>query len=689
MSAPVQREKALPLWVALTLIAGIAILVYAQVYRFDFVYYDDDEYVFRNPQVISGLTPESVSWALTALVSKHWHPLTWLSHMLDVELFGLNPAGHHLVNLLLHLSTALLLFGFLVRTTGERVPALLVALVWTVHPLHVENVAWVADRKDLLCALFWMTALNAYAAYVKSPGGLRYAVVLLAFCLSLLAKSMAVTLPLVLLLLDFWPLQRHEAAHPGQAVGAGSRAARSGLGWLVFEKIPLFAISAAVGLVTLHALKAQHVYSPLLLPSTAPLVQGMTAFSVYLAGLVYPVGLITPYPVSAQITYWKPALSGALVLLATVGVLHRSRQHPYLALGWGWYLVTLLPVAGFYGPLRVADRYAYIPLIGIYILLFWSGAAAYRRWPRVKTPLLFTASVLVGMLAVIAHQQTAHWKNTLTLFQHTLDVNPSSSIARSNMGIYLHEHGRIDDAIRFHQEAAALAPHKPEYHYNLGLAHLYKQDFAKALSSFTRTTGLRPGYVAAMSNQGLCLLQLGKMEQARQVFEQVLTIDPDDIYANNHLGRYYFLQGNLSAAEAHLRKVLSVQPDRADALGNLAGTLAAGGDYTSAERFYREAIRIAPQAPGYYFGLARLLTVRKSYKEAADLRQKGLDRDPHNAEQHYFLAVDYYFAGDFVSAGKHLQSAKAMSYPGVENLFDQELTRALNTEPPQKRGNCR
>ncbi len=659
------------------LILGAGLFIYAQVAGFDFVYYDDDEYIFNNPQVQRGLTAENIVWAFHSLVSKHWHPVTWLSHMLDVQLFGLNPAGHHLMSLGLHLLTVLLLFRFLLITTGDRIPALIASLLLAVHPLHVENVAWVADRKDLLCALFWMVTLNAYAGYVQNSGFLRYMAVLLAFCLAALSKSMALTLPLVLILLDVWPLQRYTPGHRSKTSDSGGND-RHVFGWLLAEKMPFLVISTAVGLVTLHALNAFKGRS---IPSFVPAIdmrvsQGISAYLEYLIHLVYPVNLISPYQVSIQTYYWKPVVSSFVVLFITVAAIRLYRRHAYLAVGWAWYLVTLLPVAGFHGPIRIADRYAYLTLIGIYIILAWGGAAVSRLQPHLQKPLLILSGIFIGILAVLAYHQTFYWKNTLSLFQHTLAVDPSIALAHSNLGVYHQDYGQIDTAIRYQSEAIRLAPSRPEYRYNLGVHYLHKQDYRLAKQYFEQANELRPGDLAALSNLGLCQLQLGEFEPARRSLEQALQIEPYHLHSYNHLGRYYLLTGNRSAAEAIFRRILRAFPDNGDALANLAGTLASGGAYLEAENYFRKAIAAKPVRPGYYFGLAALLTRQKKFSEAASLREKGLVKEPRNARQHYYVAVDYFFSNDIRNAEKHLAKAKELKFPGVESMFEQNLIRA-------------
>ena len=680
MAAGTHRAKRLPLWLAVFAILTAGSLVYAAVFSFDFVYYDDDEYVFENPQVKRGLNADTIAWAFTALVSKHWHPLTWLSHMLDVTLFGLNPAGHHGMNIGLHLITVLLLFRFLVRTTGDRWPALLTALLLAVHPLHVENVAWVADRKDLLCALFWMVTLNAYAGYAAKPGLLRYLGVLLAFCLALMSKSMAITLPLVLLVLDYWPLRRCTVA--GDDWKTDSRTAgRPDCRQLLYEKIPFFAVSLAMGLFTLWVLEAQQADYKTAFPSDRHWVYGAMAYSFYLYKLIWPAKLVAPYPISSQVALFWPLLSAAATVLITAGVATRFRRRPYLAAGWMWYLVVLLPVSGFIGPIRFANRYAYLPLIGIYVMILWSAASVVRTRPHLRTPLLSIMGLIVVALALVSHGQVRHWQDTRTLFSHTLRFNPVSSIAHNNLGIFAYRQGRLPEAVAHQQKAVELTPKQPEFHYNLGVSYLHSGEYSRARLSFFQALQLRPQYADALTNLGISWLQLGNLEKAREAFKKVLVLEPDNPQAYNQLGRTHLMQRELGAAEKHFRRVLSINPGHSDALANLGSVLAANGKYGAAERHFRKAIKAAPETAAYYFGLAQVLSGLKKFEAAAALRTKGLAIEPHNGEQQYYLAVDLYFTGRYKRAAEHLAIARDSNYPGIESLFEERLAGGLYGSP--------
>jgi len=679
MSIASQNRHLLSRVLALMLIVGTGILVYGQVYSFDFVYFDDNTYVFQNRQVLQGLSMDNLWWAFTATVSKHWHPLTWLSHMLDVELFGVNPTGHHLVNLGLHLLTALLLFWFLSRTTADLAPALFVALAFTLHPLHVENVAWVADRKDLLCALFWMAALHAYAGYARQPAISKYVLALFVFILATLSKSMAVTLPLIFFLMDMWPLKRTIVigAHDSE-IKKQSRYA--GVVKLFLEKLPFLAISIAIGLITVSSIQTgDYHHTPTSLQELDRLGLGLRAYIVYFGKLFYPADLVTPYPVNVHMHSWMRAFCVGLAIAFTAGAIRSRQRHPYLLVGWLWYLITLLPVAGFTGPPRMANRYVYIPLIGIYILLAWGAAAVCKKWPRLTKPFWVVSTCLLIFWAANAYRLAGTWQNTETLFQHTLKVYPQTSVPHVNLGAYYFARNNLDQAIQHQREAVRLAPHKSEYLYNLGISLSKKKNYTAALYQFSQAVHLSPDYADAISRQGVCLLHLGEQEEARRKFEKVLTLHPDHARTINHLGHYYVLQGDLKEAERHFLRAISIDPEYGDALANLAGTLASMGAYSKSESYYRKALQVTPDVADYFFALASLLAYQNRFKEATQTRQLGLELEPGNAGQHYFMAVDLYFIGDLKNAGDHLDKAKQLGYSEVEKLFEEKLTKSLKS----------
>ena len=510
------------LWAALSLIAVVTVAVYWPALFNDFIDYDDTDYVTVNMVVRRGLTLDGVRWAFSAFHAGNWHPLTWLSHMLDIQLFDLNPLGHHAVSLLFHVANALLLCLVLRGLTGLLWESVLVALLFALHPLHVESVAWIAERKDVLSTFFWLLTMAAYLRYVKSPSLARYLPVAGLFTLGLLSKQMLVTLPIVLLLLDFWPLGRLPL----------------GLRRLVTEKIPLLLLSAGAALVTIFAqdaggaLRHGDAGTHLVYAGNAIL-----SYLKYLRNTVWPVDLALFYPLDpAAVTPVKVLLALALLAALSAGAFLQRKPRPYLLFGWLWYLVTLLPVIGFVkvGSQAMADRYSYIPLIGIFIALVWGGSELARRWrggPRVASLL---AGSLLAVLSVLTVVQIRYWNNSYQLYAHALSVVDNNWLAHNNMAILKAQQYRYDEAIRHFRESLRINPNQPQGYKNLGNAY------------------------QASGNNALAI----------EALHQALRLEPDDAEGQFRLGYAYLIEGNPELAYRQYQTLQGMDPERAGALLN-------------------------------------------------------------------------------------------------------------------------
>jgi hypothetical protein len=412
------------------LLAGAALLAYIEVKDYDFITFDDLTYVVENPMVRAGLTWPGVQWAFSAVHSYNWHPLTWLSHMLDCQLYGMWPGGHHLTNVFFHLANTILLFLFFSRVTGALWPSALVAALFALHPLHVESVAWVSERKDVLSTFFWLATMWAYAGYVSAPSFKRYLLILLLFALGLMAKPMLATLPLVLLLLDYWPLGRIAGMLPPQGAIEGSPPPLTGPPkksyWpLIREKIPLCALAVLSCLITVLAQRGGGSVIPLaILPLDARIANALVACLKYLLKLVWPYPISYYYPL-APIPWWQTVWAGLVLVLMSAFLLYGARRHPYLGVGWLWYLITLAPVIGLVqvGGQAMADRYTYVPFIGLFIIAAWGIAEATAGWRRRKTILsLSAAAVLLACLAS-SWMQAGYWRNSESLYFEAIRVN--------------------------------------------------------------------------------------------------------------------------------------------------------------------------------------------------------------------------------------------------------------------------
>jgi tetratricopeptide (TPR) repeat protein len=501
--------------VVFLLLAVAVCAAFAPALRHDFVGYDDPDYVTQNPHVSTGLTAANLRWALTAAHASNWHPLTWVSHMLDVTLFGLDPAGHHLTSLLLHVANTLLLFALLRRDTTGAGPSAFVATVFGLHPLHVESVAWVAERKDVLSTFFWLLALLAYGAYTRRPDVRRYGIVLLLFAAGLAAKPMVVTLPLTLLLWDVWPLQRQK--------GASARR-------LVAEKVPLLALAALSGLVTLWAQRrGASLVGIDALPFGARLANAAVAYVRYLGKTFWPSGLAAFYPPTA----WSATaviLSATLMVAVTSLAWRERRRRPWIAVGWTWYAVTLLPVIGLIqvGQQAMADRYMYVPMIGLLVAIAWTLAEVAPSRP------LAAAAVALGVaLAVATWRQVHVWRDGVALWTHALAVTDGNFIAHDNLGVELDRRGRADEALEHYRATLRLKPGDRNGTRNYAAAvaargeRLYRDGQRDAaLAAFRDALQHRPDDARVQAYAGAILVTQGRYEEALAAYDAALAVDP-------------------------------------------------------------------------------------------------------------------------------------------------------------------
>ncbi len=583
-----RKTRRTDVWVCL-LLALATIATYWQVTGHDFISYDDLEYVTGNPHVQDGFTPGSFVWAFGTTHTANWHPLTWLSHLLDIQLYGMNPRGHHVSGLLLHVTNAILLFAVFRRMTGAVWPSAFVAAFFALHPLHVESVAWVAERKDVLSALFWMLSLWSYVRYVERPGPKRYLAVVAFFFLGLLSKPMVVSLPFVLLLLDYWPLGRLRAGL------AGGRQ-------LVLEKVPLFALAAVVGVVTFLAQQGGGTVRSLAAhPIPARIANALLSYVFYLGQMIWPIDLAVFYPYPRGFPWWQVLVAGLLLALLSLFSVRLSGRAPYVIVGWLWYLGTLVPVIGLVqvGAQARADRYTYLPLIGISLALAWGVPALVARWRYRNISLAVVASAVLAALAVTSAMQVRHWADSEKLFEHALRatrdndiahynlglglasqgrtfeaidhflaavrIDPRFADAHNNLGNALEHQGRTAEAIRHYEEALRIDPAMASAHYNLGLALARRGDTIRAIVHFNEALRIRPAYAQAHNNLGIVLIDLGRTTAAIDHFTEALRIDPDSATAHYNLGVVLASQGKHEQAIAHFAEALRIDPAHADA----------------------------------------------------------------------------------------------------------------------------
>jgi len=590
------REKRVRFAIALAL-ALATLAAFLPVLDAEFISLDDPSYVTENSRVRAGITRESLAWAFTSMESANWHPLTWVSHMLDVQVYGLNPRGHHLTSLLLHLGNTLLLFLLLAALTARTGESACVAALFALHPLHVESVAWVAERKDVLAAFFGLASLLAYVRYARRPTLPRYAAVAALLALGLLAKPMIVTLPFVMLLLDFWPLGRFFAAVGVAGRVPGAVASVPGPR-LLAEKAPLLLLVAASSVVTYSAQQqGAMVKSVADYPFISRLANTLVGYALYIHKTVWPADLMIPYEhLGARIPAWQVALAAALLAGITAVALATHRRRPYVLVGWFWFVGMLLPVSGLVqiADQSMADRYTYLPLVGLFVAVAWGVSETVALRGATGVPLLIAAAAVLASLAALTGAQAGSWKNSRTLFARGAAVAPDNSMAQYNVGVVLAHEGRIDEAIGHYERALALRPRFAAAHDNLGWA-LEKQDrAAPALEHYREALRIDPGFVSAYNNLGNLFLEQGDVDQAIGSFEKAVLYQPTYAEAHNNLGVALHQRGRTEEALAQFQIVLRLKPDNVKAHYNAGTILLERGDREGARAHYRAALEYAP-----------------------------------------------------------------------------------------------
>jgi len=561
--------------------------VFGQTRHYAFVNYDDDRFVYQNSATTQGFSVNGVVRAFTHINAQEWYPLTTISHMLDWQLYGPKAGGHHVTNVALHAATAILLFLVLRGMTGAFWPPAFVAAVFAVHPLRVESVAWVTERKDVLSGFFFMLTLGAYLRYVQKRGFgsgsafsyLRdpfYWLALLLYALGLLGKTILVTLPFVLLLLDYWPLGRFQS--PQSTVqGPRSPARRSQIANRILEKLP-FLLLAAVACVATIVAQRNAIGSVQEFDFPSRIGNALVAYADYLSQMLYPVGLAVFYPHPGNhLPAWRIGLSVLVLLLISVGVMAGRRKHPYLLVGWLWYLGMLVPVIGLIqvGAQARADRYTYLPQIGLYLLLTWLAADLCAGWRHRRMVLGGLSTLILVSLIFCAHAQTSCWRDSKSLWTHALACTSDNVKAHYNLGIFLNEKGTVDKAIAHFQKALRINPDFAPAHINLGDALLQKGSIDEAIGHFQKALRINPDFAEAHINLGNALLQKGSKDEAIAHFQKALRINPDFAEAHINLGDTLLQKGNIDEAIGHFQKALQIKPDSAEAQNDLAWVLAA------------------------------------------------------------------------------------------------------------------
>ena len=622
---------------AICLALALAVwIVFGQTRHFEFVNFDDNRYVYENPMVERGLTLAGIGWALTYGGIGHWHPLTWFSHMLDCQLYGLNAGCHHLTNVLLHAATAILLFLVLRNMTGALWRSAFVAAVFAIHPLRVESVAWVAERKDVLSGFFFMLTLWAYVRYVRKHGAERqgafsflrfrlYWLVLLFFTLGLLSKSTLVTLPFVLLLLDYWPLGRFAIDDLRFTNSRSLPSLVTRHSSLLWEKIPFLVLSAASCAAT--GLVAEKVLPEDQVSFTLRLENALTSYVAYLGQMLYPGKLAIPYLYPANgFSLAEVVLALALLVAISVVAIVWWRKHPYVAVGWLWYLGMLVPVIGLVqiSYYACADRYTYLPSIGLYIAVAWGAVELCGAWRYRRAALGIAATAILAGLLAAARAQTGYWKDSVSLWTHTLACTPENYIAHNDLGLALAERGEWTEAMQHYEQALQIKPNYAAAYCNLGIALANQGKLDDAIRDFQRTLQLNPKYVKAEYNLGLALTNQRKPAEAIQHYERALQLEPDFVAAHFNLGNVLAAERKFDEAIQQYERALQIKPDYAAAQGNWGNALVAQRKLDAAIPHFERALQLKPDDMAAHYNLGIALAAQGKLDEAIAHFQQAL-----------------------------------------------------------------
>jgi len=633
-----QAAPSSTVWIYI-LLAVVTVATYAQVFEHEFVSYDDPDYITVNPHVQAGLTSTGVTWAFTTVYAANWHPLTWISHMLDWQLFGTQAGAHHLVSVLIHAVSVLLLFAVLTKVTGAVYRSAFVAFVFALHPLHVESVAWASERKDVLSGLFFFLTLWAWLEYLDRPAIWRYLLTAAAFACGLMSKPMLVTLPLVLLLLDVWPLKRF------------SRRA-------IIEKLPLAAMAIASSAITFLVQQRGGAVAALdLVPLHLLIENALVSYVMYLLKFLWPSNLAVFYPYP-DLTWWKATLAAAALIAITVGV----RRRPYLMTGWLWFVIMLVPVIGLVqvGVQARADRYTYLPVIGLAIMLAW-GMAEFlpSRYAAIA------GAALCAVWTIATWQQIGTWHDSVALFTHAIESTDDNYFAYNALGATLRNQGRMDDAVANFEVALKSKPHFADAQDNLGEALASEGRIDEAIPHLREAVRLQPDSLEAHINLGAALNKAAQPKEGESEFRSALALQPESAEAHSGLGLSLMAEGRAEEALPQLLEAVRISPGDADAHYNLGNAYGALGRTADAVAQFSEAVRLKPSDPGVHYNLGNALVAADRMPEAATEFAAAVRLDP------YLI-------------GARFNLASALAYTGRLDEAIKEFTEVLVRQPDLK-----
>ncbi len=676
-STAAQHKILMPVLICLAL-AILTVITFWQLKDCGFINFDDNRYVYENAYVQSGLNWNSIGQAFSfssELMEKsgHWHPVTWLSLMLDYQIFGLNPSGYHLINLLFHVLNTTLLFLILRRMTKTLWPSAFVAALFAIHPLHVESVAWIVERKDVLSTFFFMLTMGVYSYYVESPGFRRYFFVLLFFILGLMAKPMLVTLPFVLLLLDYWPLGRFQETKLDHRVHTEAfnsetsekqkkkskkkqaikeilkikKPADPEYKWsliypLLWEKVPFFVLSILLSVVYISPQKGGAAAPIDMIPLFIRIGNAFISYTAYIGKMIWPSNLAVLYPYPRLLVPWQVLGSISLLIAITLVVIRRVKRSPYLAMGWLWYIGTLVPVIGIVqaGVQAMADRYTYIPLIGLFIMVAWGVPDLLKKWNYRKEILLTISILSILCLSIKTWTQVGYWQNNFTLYDHTLKVTDNNWLAYNNRGVA----------------------------YN-GIGN-YRQ----AIEDLNRAIEIKPDYEQAYNSRGVAYNGIGNYRQAIEDLNRAIEIKPDYEQAYNSRGVAYNTLGNYRQAIVDLNRAIEIKPNSADAYNNRGIAYKSLGNYNQAINDYGRAIEIKPNSADAYNNRGNAYNGLGNYKQAIEDYGKAIEIKPNYLEAYFNRGLDYLTHGDNISGCRDARKACEL---GICKLLEAANTKGL------------
>lgn len=635
--SPIVHQKYFVFWFSILLLITI-FSIYCQVKNFGFILLDDPVYITDNTYVKEGITIKGIAWAFTTFHFSYWHPLTWISHMVDCELYGLNPSGHHWTNLMIHIANSLLLFFILYHMTGKYWRSFIVAILFAIHPLHVESVVWISERKDVLSTFFFMITIGSYYHYANNRSFSRYLLVVIALSLGLMAKPMLVTTPFILLLLDIWPLNR--------ILFTGFAEYESDCKTplfnykvffiLIWEKVPLFILIAIISAITVIAQKSIGAMMTLGSVSLKERISNaIISYIKYFVKTFIPINLSIYYPhPNVTIPIWVAIIFFIFLALLFFIAIKKLDRYPYIFVGLSWFLGTLIPVIGLVqvGNQAMADRYTYIPLIGFFIVIVWSASDLFDKYAKNKKIVYpFIISSLLA-LTYLSHKQVNYWKSDTSLFKHAIEVTEKNWFAHNLLGVALYKNDKIEEAIFHFKESIKICPILSSSHSNLAVALTKTRDFKNAIKHYQKAIKIDATDAGIFFNMGTTLFIMGKYDEAANAFENSLAIDPESADSHLSIAKLRHIQRNYNKAKYHYKQAININPKLIDAHYHYGLLLKRLGDYRESFLQFAKVIEIDSNNANAYFQIGDLLFYKGKMKASRLFFKKAVEINPDYKE---------------------------------------------------------